>query len=120
MDDLILQAFKEWESRGEMTSEVAEGIGDHLDEIVEREIKEIQELIDKKPYVAFAHLTSLTCFLNAAAAKHPLILKKLEKWIKAIKSTLSQLAKKIGAVGFNISVGLPAGVSVSLSFSISP
>lgn len=118
--DSTVNLFKEWEYTGEMTPNTAERVGTHLDEIVEREIKEMQELIDKEPYLAFARLTSLSSFLNGAAAKRPFILRKLEKWIKAIQNTLSKLAKKIGAIGFNISVGLPAGVSITLSFSVSP
>ena len=120
MENLTLKTFKEWEYTGEMTPDMAEGIGTHLDEIVEREMKEIQGLIDREPYLAFARLTSFSSFLNGAAAKRPFILRKLEKWIQAIQNMLSQLAKRIGAVGFNISVGLPAGVSISLSFSVSP
>ncbi len=120
MGDLTVNSFKKWEYTGEMAPDIADEIGTHLDEIVEREIDEIQGLIDKEPYLAFARLTSLTSFLNGAAAKRPFILRKLEKWIKAIQNTLSKLGKRIGAIGFSISVGLPAGVSISLSFSVSP
>ena len=120
MDVLSLKPFEQWESAGDMTSEMAAVVDRGLDEIVERKIKGIEELIDKQPYLAFAHLMSLSIFVNAAARKRPSILKKLEKWIKAIKNTLGKVATKVGAVGFNISVGLPAGVSISLSFSIPP
>jgi len=51
--------------------------------------------------------------------KSPSILRKLERWINAIKDILSKLAKRFGAIGFNINVGLSIGISVSLSFSTS-
>lgn len=120
MDGLNLKTFEEWKSTGEMTSEMAGDVYRYLDEILEKEFRDIEELIDKEPYVAFGRLMSLSFFLNAAIGKRPLILKKLEKWIKAVKNTLSKLATKVGAVGFNISVGFPAGVSIGLSFSVSP
>jgi len=119
MDNLIQDALKELESRGEITPETVGTIEQHLDEIVKSEINEVEEIIDKEPYLALGRLTTLSFFLNAAIKKRPLLLKKLEKWVKKIKEALSKLAKKVGAVGFNISVGLPAGISISISFSSS-
>lgn len=36
--DLTVNSFKEWEYMGEMSPNMAERVGTHLDEIVEREV----------------------------------------------------------------------------------
>jgi len=52
VDVLSLKTFEQWESAGDMTSEMAAVVDRGLDEIVERKIKGIEELIDKQPYLA--------------------------------------------------------------------
>ncbi|MEA2087102.1 MAG: hypothetical protein U9O91_03285 [Candidatus Caldatribacteriota bacterium] len=115
----VYLVLEEWEFTGEMTIDMARVINENIDQIMEKELGQIKELIEKdKPDSAFVKMLRLTSFLNAGAAKLPSIIGRLEKWINEIKSVLNSLAKKIGADGFSISAGLPIGVSIGLSFSI--
>lgn len=98
---------------------MAQVINENIDQLMEKELGQIEKLIEEdKPDSAFVAMLRLTSFLNAGDAKLPSIISRLEKWINKIKSVLNSLAKKIGANGFSISAGLPAGVSIGLSFPI--
>ncbi|MCK4376734.1 MAG: hypothetical protein KAV97_00775, partial [Actinomycetia bacterium] len=109
---------EEWESKGEMTIDMAQVINENIDQIMEEELGQIEKLIEEdKPDFAFVKMLRLTLFLNAGAAKLPSIIGKLEKWIKEFISVLSFLANKMGADGFSISAGF-TGISVGLSFPI--
>lgn len=115
----VYSLLEEWEIKGEMTIDMAQVINENIDQLMEKELGQIEKLIEEdKPDSAFVAMLRLTSFLNAGAAKLPSIISRLEKWINKIKSVLNSLAKKIGANGFSISAGLPIGVSIGLSFPI--
>jgi hypothetical protein len=118
--DRVYSVLKEWEFKGEMTIDMARVIDENIDQLMKEKLGQIEKLIEEdKPDFAFVAMLRLTSFINAGAAKLPSIIRKLEKWIKKLKSVANFLAKKLGANGFSISAGLPAGVSVGLSFPIS-
>ncbi|MBA7567244.1 hypothetical protein ES708_08953 [subsurface metagenome] len=115
----VYSVLEEWEFKGEMTTDMAQVINENIDQFMEKELERIKKLIEgDEPDSAFIAMLQLTSFLNAGAAKLPSIISRLEKWINEIKLVLNSLAKKIGADGFSISAGLPAGISVGLSFPI--
>ena len=118
--DRIYSILEQWESKGEITTDMARVIDENIDEIMEEELGAIEKLIEEnKPDLAFVAVFGLTSLINARAAKSPSIIRRLAKWISKLKSTVDSLAKKLGANGFTISAGLPAGLSVGLSFPIS-
>jgi len=115
----VYLVLEEWEFKGEMTIDMAQVINENIDQLMEKELEQIKELIEvDKPDSAFVAMLRLTSFLNAGAAKLPSIISRLEKWINKIKIVLNSLANKIGANGYSISAGIPIGVSVGLSFPI--
>ena len=115
----VYSVLEEWESKGEMTIDMAQVINENIDQLMEKELEQIKKLIEEdKPDFAFVEMLRLTSFLNAGAAKLPSIISRLEKWINEIKFVLNSLAKKIGANGFSISAGFPVGLSIGLSFPI--
>jgi len=115
----VYTILEEWESKGEMTFDMAQIINENIDQFLEEELGQIEKLIEEdRPDSAFVAMLRLTSFLNAGAAKLPSIIGRLEEWINKIKFVLNSLADKIGANGFSISAGLPIGVSIGLSFSI--
>jgi len=120
LDEILekLPGVRQWESTGEMTSEIAEEIANNIDTFMGLELGLIDRHVDTNPQLAFAQLTRLTLALNAAVQKKPSIVKRLEKWVNRIKTALRALGKKLGANGFSIGVGFPAGVSIDLSFPI--
>lgn len=118
-NEQILTTLEQWESKGEMTLEMAELIDPQLDAFIEGELSEVQAAMDKQELnYAFARLSHMASFLNAAIARRPAIFKKLKKWVQRLKAVVQSLAKKLGANGFSISVGLPVGISISLSFPV--
>lgn len=108
-----------WESRGEMTKEMAEVIDQEFNQLMEIELNQVETLLDKdKTDVAFTHLTCLMSFVNAASTKKPSIMRKLEKWVKRLKRAANKLGKKLGADSFSIGASIPLGISVEISFPI--
>ncbi|MCK4644522.1 hypothetical protein KAU32_12925 [bacterium] len=67
---------------------------------------------------AFGLITRLVSFTNAGMARLPSIISKLENWVNYLRATTNSLAMKMGANGFSISIGLPVGISIGLSFPI--
>lgn len=118
-DREVFNVVETWEFQGEMTLEMARVIDQNIDELLKSELGQVDKLLeDDKPEAAFARLTRLTSFLNTGVTKLPSIIRRLEKWVNRIKSTLNALAKKIGANGFSIGIAVPVGVSIDLSFPI--
>jgi hypothetical protein len=100
-----------------MTAAMADEIDKEVYTLMEWQLGEVNEaLAQNKPEVALAQLTSFLSFLNAGARRLPAIIRKLERWVNKITSTANALAKKLGADGFSISVAVPFGVSIDLSF----
>lgn len=115
----VESVFKDWESEGKMTIEIAHGINKNVDRLMKTKLVEIEDLIEQdKPNSAFVAMLSLTSLINAAAAKSPSIIPKLEGWVKKLISATNSLAEKLRANGFSISASFPVGVSVGLSFPI--
>jgi len=118
-DPEFYKEFEKWESKGVMTHKSAQGLDKNIDPVMEYRLGEIEELIkENKPNSAFRVISHLTSFINAGVKRQPSIIYKLEDWIDRLKSTANSLAEGMGANGFSISVGLPAGVSIGLSFPI--
>lgn len=42
---------------------------------------------------------------------------RLRKWVERLAKIAKQIAEKFGALSFSITVGFPAGVSVTVTFS---
>jgi phage-related protein len=114
----VVETLREWESGQEMTLETARAVAQNLDELMESEIDEIERLAERDPDAAFGRLMGLITFFNAAAAKVPSIIKRLEKWAKKLVGAAKAVAKNLGASSVSVSVGWPGGVSVGLSFPI--
>ncbi len=118
-DPEFCKEFEKWESKGEMTIKIAQGLNKNINLFMESILGEIEELIEEnKSNDAFSEMSHLTSFINAGIARVPSIIYKLGNWIDRLKSAANSLAEGMGANGFSISVGLPAGVSVGLSFPI--
>ena len=119
LNNEVFTVLKRWESDGEMTLEMARVIEQNFDSLIESELHQVDDLLaDAKAEAAFARLTLLISLLNAGVSKLPSIIRRLEKWVNRIKSTLNALAKKLGANGFSIGIAVPVGVSIDLSFPI--
>lgn len=117
---VIYDLMETWEFGKEINREMAQVIYKNVDELMEKELRDIDDLLQRnKLNLAFVSMMRLTSFINSGVAKLPSIIRKLEKWVDRLRSSANLMAKKFKAESFSISVGLPAGISVGLSFAIS-
>jgi len=115
----IHSLYESWMSSGEMSQEIANTLLENFDDFMEQELSEVETLVDAdEPELAFTRMMQMTSFLNAGISKKPSIIGRLKKWVNRLKSVTHSLAKNLKADSFSISVGLPAGVSIGVSFSV--
>ena len=122
MDEtMIYHLYEKWLKNGKVGSN---NVGEHLawkelDHFIETELGKITKLLDnKESEVAFATMAKMISFLNSCVYKKPSIIDTLEKWVKKLHSTTHLLAKQLGAESFSVSVGMPIGLSIGLSFPV--
>lgn len=116
---MIEEYYMMWEDSGEMTYDLANNVYEQLDAIMEDGISSVDNLTQQhRPDDAFTAMIITTSLVNAAITKQPKIIRKLNKWIGKLKSSLQSLGKSIGADQISIAVGLPAGISVGLTWDI--
>ena len=97
-----------------------------IDEALKRlelENKKIDLLVESnQPWRGYNELMNCLVLFSVTAKKYPRsrnkIITHLSRWIQQIKQTLDSMVKKIGGDGYSISVSLPTGVSISVSFKI--
>lgn len=114
----IIELSKEWEKGELITRDQAVQIYAGLDEYLEHEFEHVAELAKQDPQLALSELVKMSNFLSAAANRVPGILSKLQKSIIKYQSQAYNIGRKLGANSLTISVGFPAGVAVSLTWSI--
>lgn len=113
----VFGLLEAWEYGATMDLGVARAVNDELDVLMERELAEIAAMIEARPSLAQLRLARLSSFVNAAAAKLPALLRRLEQWVRRLQALLNALGKKVGATGFSIGVSA-GGLSFDLSFPI--
>ena len=62
----------------------------------------------------------MVVFINTISRKKPDILGKLAELVEELKKALKRIAEKKLADSYSISAGFPLGVSVGLSWNITP
>ena len=82
--------------------------------------KEIYHEAESNADQAFADLLQLVVFINTISRKKPDILGKLAELVEELKKALKRIAEKKLADSYSISAGFPLGVSVGLSWNITP
>jgi len=114
----IYAVLEAWEQGEPMDLAMARIVEENLDALLESELAQIEAQIDAQPVTALMQMTRLTSFINAALARLPAILRRLQGWVSTMKSTVNALAKKLGANSFSLGVSMPFGLSVDLSFPV--
>ena len=79
--------------------------------------EEVEKKEENSPDEAFNLLLCATSAINVAVSKNSKIIKKLKGWIAKIKKHLKNLAKKIGASSYSISTGIPAGITITVTWN---
>lgn len=107
---------------GKLSAPPKDDISRALDEL-EDVAQEIETLAKEKKYwEAYRRLTGCITFLSAASQQHtsrqPEIIQELLKWIQKIKRAIDTVIRGIGGSGYGISVSVPWGVSLAVSFDV--
>ena len=108
--------------RGRLPTPTEEHAFQALDEL-EEAAQEIHELTrDKKYWEAYRRLTGCITFLSTASQQHPTrqpeIIQQLLKWIQKIKGAIDTVIRGIGGSGYSITVSVPWGLSLAVSFDV--
>ena len=114
----IYAVLEAWEQGEAMDLAMARIVERNLDALLESELTQIEAVIDAQPATALMQMTRLTSFINAATARLPAILRRLQHWVNKMQTTINNLAKKLGANGYSIGVSMPFGLSIDLSFPV--
>jgi hypothetical protein len=116
---MLNRFFEKWEQLGEMTEDFANEVFENLDAIMEDEISQVETFAQQKNAdAAFLAMNQAASLVNAATAKQPKIIRRLNKWVGKLQSALQNLGTSIGADQISISVGVPIGISVGLAWNI--
>lgn len=115
----ITEVLDHWSQTGEMDQEMALIVLENLDEFIDKQLSVLDSCLRKGDSVGALYIMiQMNCFVSVAGNKVPKIIIKLGSWIPKLQAHTKTLAKKLNANSFSISVGLPFGISVSLSWPV--
>ena len=96
----------------------AASVEDAIDRELSARVDQIRTTAAGNPGDAFAQFVTLTSFLNAAADIRSSIIEKIAEHIDEFRTALGAIAERLEADSFSMSVSLPVGLSVSLTFKV--
>lgn len=98
-----------------MLDELSQDFGDLLD----AELKEITTQASAgKGDEALGRLFTLSAFASTAAAQRPSLFGTLGQKVEAFRTALEAVAHVSGAVEFSVTLGVPSGISLTLTFKV--
>lgn len=114
-------AMARW-ARGETLDDSLLGeLAQDFDQLLEAELAAVRRQADEgQGDAALGRLTKLNAFASAAAVQRPSLVEIISGKANRFREALEAVGRALGAVEFSISFGLPAGVSVSLTFVVKP
>ncbi len=71
---------------------------------------------DLHPYKAYFGILKINNFINSILSKRPDLISMLSDWFEKEKNVIDKIAGKIGVLYFSISIGIPGGISISMTF----
>lgn len=98
----------------------AEAVEEAIDDELPGRMELIAATAKDAPGEAFADLVALTSFLNEAVVIRASILEKIANHVEKLRDALAKIAKGLRADSFDISVSVPVGLSVSMTFKVEP
>src|SRR5450759_3800420 len=98
----------------------AEAVEEAIDDALPGRMELIAATAKDTPGEAFADFVALMSFLNAAVVIRASILEKVADHVEKLRDALVKIAKGLRADSFNISVNVPVGLSVSMTFKVEP
>ena len=90
-----------------------------LENLVDAELGRIKDLAGAgKPTEALGQLTKLNAFASSALSQQPSLISVLSQRVEAFRAALDKMGGLFGAAEFSIEFGIPSGISVSLTFTV--
>ena len=98
----------------------AEAVEEAIDSELTGRLKQIAATAWDAPGEAFANFVAITGLLNEAVVIRASILEKIARHVETLRDTLAKIAEGLRADSFDISVNVPVGLSVSMTFKREP
>lgn len=109
-----------WRNGADIDDLMVSTVEEVVDDDLPRRLEQITATAENRPGAALADLVAVTSFLNALAVNRPSILEKMTKQVEQLRDTLGEIARRLKADSFDISVSVPFGLSVSVTFKVQP
>jgi len=114
---MIEDIYKKWEHNKLSDSDLQgdlTGFGDLITKLYD-DLK-IDIIADLTPYKAYFNILKVNSFVNSILDKRPDLISSLDTWFEKEKNDIERIAKKIGVLYFAISMNIPGGIGISLTF----
>ena len=114
---MIDDIYKRWETNSLNDNDFKYNFMD-LPSFIEKLYDEmkIDIIKDLQPYKAYFNILKINNFINSILSKRPDLISMLSDWFKKEKEDIGKIAGKIGVLNFSISIGIPGGISISMTF----
>jgi hypothetical protein len=114
---MIEDVYKKWEHNKLSDSDFQgdlSGFGDFITKLYGN--LKIDLIADLTPYKAYFKILKVNSFVNSILDKRPDLISVLSDWFEKEKGDIERIAKNIGALYFAISMNIPGGIGISLTF----
>ncbi len=114
---MIENIYKKWENNSLIDSDFEDDFTDLPDFIKKLyDSMKIDLIRDLTPYKAYFNILKINSFINSILEKRPDLISTLSGWFEKEKTDISKIAKNIGVLYFAISIGIPGGINISMTF----
>ena len=114
---MIEAMYEKWEHNKLSDSDFQDdlsGFGDFITKLYD-DLK-IDLIADLTPYKAYFNILKVNSFVNSILSKRPDLISTLSSWFEKEKGDIERIAKKIGVLYFSISMSIPGGIGISMTF----
>lgn len=114
---MIEDIYKKWEHNKLSDSDLQgdlTGFSDLISKLY-NDLK-IDLIADITPYKAYFNILKVNGFVNSILDKRPDLMSTLSDWFEREKDDIERIAKNIGVLYFSISMNIPGGIGVSMTF----
>lgn len=108
-----------WEKGQGLNDRMLDELSQDFSDLLDAELKEIAaQASEGKGDEALGRLTKLSAFASTAAVQRPALFGTLGQKVEAFRAALEAVAHVSGAVEFSLTFGVPAGISLTLTFRV--
>lgn len=114
---MIDDVYKKWENNNLTDNDFKDNFND-LSKFIKKlyDDMKIDLIKDLDPYKAYFNILKINSFINSILSKRPELISMLSDWFEKEKNDIDEIANKIGVLYFAISIGIPGGINISMTF----